>query len=306
MVTDLLELDLLRTFVLAVDLDSFARAAEQVSRSQSAVSLQMQRLEEISGQQLFVKQGRGWQLTAAGEILLSYARQILDLNQQAIQALTATHIAGKVKLGLPADFAESGLPVVLAQFAAVHPQMEVEVTLDRQTLLLQQLQSGKLDVILSFGKEIPAAAIPLGYLPIRWIGNTNKNIAQLQPLPLLLFEPPCVFRSIGLAALEKAKRTWRPALTSGSVAGMWAAAQAGLGITIRTEIGLPAGCVALPASSGLPALPDVAVYMLTYKKTPSPAVKRLIDILYNTIEAQVKDITKNSHKKAPRRTRGHV
>lgn len=306
MITDLLELDLLRTFVLAVDLDSFARAADQVSRSQSAVSLQMQRLEDICGQQLFLKQGRGWQLTPAGEILLGYARQMLDLNQQAIQALTATHIAGKVKLGLPADFAESGLPVVLARFAAVHPQMEVEVTIDRQAVLLQQLQRGKLDVIISFGKEMPEDAITIGHLPMRWIGNINKNIAQLQPLPLLLFEPPCFFRSTGLAALEKIKRSWRPALTSGSVAGMWAAAQAGLGITIRTEMGLPAGCVALPASSGLPSLPDIAVFMLTYKKTPSPAVKRLIDILHDTITAQVKEIGKRRHKKAPRKTGGHV
>ncbi|MEV4885948.1 LysR family transcriptional regulator [Chitinophaga ginsengisegetis] len=297
MITDLLEMDLLRTFVLAVDLDSFARAADQVSRSQSAVSLQMQRLEEITGQQLFIRQGRSWQLTPAGEILLGYARQLLDVNQQAINALTATHIAGKVKLGLPADFAESGLPVVLARFAAIHPQMEVEVTIDRQAVLQQQLQRGKLDVVLSFGKDVPEDAILIGHVPIRWIGNSQKNVAQLQPLPLLLFEAPCLFRSVGLAALEKAKRTWRPALTSSSVAGMWAAAQAGLGITIRTEMGLPTGCVALATTSGLPALPDVAVFMLTRKKTPSPAVKRLTDILFDTITAQVNDIRKRTKKK---------
>jgi DNA-binding transcriptional LysR family regulator len=167
MITDLLELDLLRTFVLAVDLDSFARAADQVARSQSAVSLQMQRLEEITGQQLFLKQGRGWRLTANGEILLGYARQMLDINQQAITALTATHIAGKVKLGLPADFAESGLPVALARFAAIHPQMEIEITLDRQAVLAQLLQSGKLDVVISFGKNTPEDALPIGTLPIR-------------------------------------------------------------------------------------------------------------------------------------------
>lgn len=296
MTTDLLELDLLRTFVLAVDLDSFARAADQVARSQSAVSLQMQRLEEITGQQLFLKQGRGWRLTANGEILLGYARQMLDINQQAITALTATHIAGKVKLGLPADFAESGLPVALARFAAIHPQMEIEVTLDRQAVLAQLLQSGKLDVVISFGKNTPEDAIPIGTLPIRWIGGTNTTVALLQPLPLLLFEAPCLFRTTGLAALEKVKRTWRPALTSGSVAGMWAAAQAGLGITIRTEIGLPAGCRTLTPSSGLPPLPDIAVFMLTRKKTPSPAVKRLIDILHETITAQLNDIRKMAKK----------
>ncbi|HEY9262893.1 LysR substrate-binding domain-containing protein [Chitinophaga sp.] len=296
MITDLLELDLLRTFVLAVDLDSFARAADQVARSQSAVSLQMQRLEEITGQQLFLKQGRGWRLTANGEILLGYARQMLDINQQAIAALTATQIAGKVKLGLPADFAESGLPVALARFAAIHPQMEIEVTLERQAVLAQLLQSGKLDVIISFGKNAPEEAMPIGTLPIRWIGGADSTVALQQPLPLLLFEAPCLFRTTGLAALEKVKRTWRPALTSGSVAGMWAAAQAGLGITIRTEIGLPAGCRVLTPSSGLPPLPDVAVFMLMRKKTPSPAVKRLIDILHETITTQLNDLRKRAKK----------
>lgn len=300
MITDLLDIDLLRTFVLAVEFDSFARAADQVSRSQSAVSLQMQRLEEITGQQLFLKQGRGWRLTAAGELLVGYARQMLDINNQALAALTAKHIAGKVRLGLPADFAESGLPVVLARFAGIHPQMEIEVTIDRHAILAQQLQHGKLDVIISFGKKTPEDAIPIGALPIRWIGNNNKAIAQQQPLPLLLFEAPCLFRSTGLTALEKVKRKWRPALTSGSVAGTWAAAQAGLGITIRTEMGLPPGCIALASSSGLPPLPDIEVYMLTHKKTPPPAVKRLTSILHETIAMQLQEIRMKSRKHGER------
>lgn len=289
MTTDLLDLDLLRTFVLAVDLNSFARAADQVARSQSAVSLQMQRLEEMTGHQLFLKQGRGWQLTASGDLLLGYARQLLDINQQAVAALSATQIAGKVRLGIPADFAESGLPTVLARFAAVHPHMEIEVTIDRQAPLAQQLESGKLDVIISFGKTIPENAIPIGSLPVQWIGSSQHTaITRQDPLPLLLFEAPCLFRKIGLNALEKINRSWRPALTSGSLAGMWAAAQAGLGITIRTAMGLPAGCTILNSASGLPSLPDVEVFMLTYKKTPSKAVKRLIEILHETIAASIR------------------
>ncbi|TWF35856.1 DNA-binding transcriptional LysR family regulator [Chitinophaga polysaccharea] len=289
MTTDLLDLDLLRTFVLAVDLNSFARAADQVARSQSAVSLQMQRLEEITGHQLFIKQGRGWQLTASGDLLLGYARQLLDINQQAVAALSATQIAGKVRLGIPADFAETGLPTVLARFAAVHPHMEIEVTIDRQAPLAQQLESGKLDVIISFGKTIPENAIPIGSLPVQWIGSSQHiAITRQDPLPLLLFEAPCLFRKIGLNALEKINRSWRPALTSGSLAGMWAAAQAGLGITIRTAMGLPTGCTVLNGTSGLPSLPDVEVFMLTYKKSPSKAVKRLIEILHETIAISIK------------------
>ncbi len=296
--TDLLDLDLLRTFVLAVDMDSFAKAADLVSRSQSAVSLQMQRLEEVTGHQLFIRQGRSWQLTAAGEMLLDYARQMLEINNLAVQALSATHLEGRIRLGLLADFSETGLPSVLARFAAVHPQVQVEVTIDRQAALLQKLQSGKLDVMTAYGKHTPDDAIPIGKVQLRWIGNHNKVIAQQDPLPLLLFETPCMFRAAGLEALEKIKRNWRAVMTTSSVAGMWAAAQAGLGITIRTELGLPSGCLALPASAGLPSLPSIHIYMITHQQTPSPAVKKLIEIVYDTLAGQLSEIRKRAKKKS--------
>ncbi|MCW3467233.1 LysR family transcriptional regulator [Chitinophaga nivalis] len=288
MIHALLDLELLRTFVLAAELDSFAKAAEQVNRSQSAVSLQIQRLEEMTGQPLFVKQGRGRRLTAAGEMLLGYARQLLDINHKAVTALTATHIAGKVKLGLLADFADSGLPTVLARFAAIHPQVEITIVIDRQGVLQQQLQAGKLDVITVFSSDLPAAAIPIGQLPMRWIGGETPAIAQQSPLPLLLFEAPCLFRTTGLAALDKVSHAWRPALTSANITGMWAAAKAGLGITVRTALGLPDGCKII--STGLPPLPEVHVLLQTQAAAPAPAVQRLTHILEETIAEQIKNI----------------
>lgn len=288
MITDLLDLDLLRTFVLAVDLGSFAKAADQVSRSQSAVSLQMQRLEEIVGRQLIVKQGRSWQLTASGDLLLGYARQLLEINDQAIQALSGKQISGPVRLGMLTDFSEAGLPEVLARFAEQHPQVQIEVTIDKQVVLQQKLQSGKLDVVVGFGTQVPEGAVSIGKVPLRWIGGHNRSIAQQSPLPLLLFEPPCLFRAAGLAALEQAGRPWRPVLTASSVAGMWAAARAGLGVTVRTEIGLPPDCKPLPASSRLPALPEIIVYLLIHRKKPSAAVIRLTEILQDTLAALLK------------------
>ena len=296
MVIKTLDLDLLQTFVLAVDMNSFAKAADRVARTQSAVSLQMQRLEEMTGHQLFIKQGRGWQLTASGDLLLGYARQLLAINHQAIQALTTTPIAGPVRLGMRIDFSESGLPLVLARFAHIYPQVQIEVTVDREEVLIQKLESGKLDVVTTFGKHTPNNAIFIGKVPLRWIGNNNKAIALQQPLPLLLFEPPCLFRDAGLEALEKVSRSWRPALTANSVAGMWAAAQAGLGIAIRTEMGLPAGCMALPAGAGLPPLPEINIFMLINQKDRSPAVKLLIDVLHDTLTGQLKDIRKKTKK----------
>lgn len=292
MIRDLLDLDLLRTFMLAADLESFAKAADRIARSQSAVSLQMQRLEEMAGKPLFLKQGRSWQLTPAGELLLGYARQMLDVNDRAIQALQDTHIEGHVRLGLLADFAESGLPVVLARFAGIYPNVRIEVKIDRQAVLQQLLQSGKLDVIINYGRQTPALALPVGRLPMRWIGSAATAITAKQPLPLLLFESPCLFRKAGLEALELARRPWRETLTSPSLAGLWAAAQAGLGITLRTEMGLPAGCKVLTRTSGLPALPVVHIFLLKQRKAASPAAGRLTEILLETLREQVEEIRK--------------
>lgn len=286
-----MDLDLLRTFVLAVDMDSFAKAADRVARSQSAVSLQMQRLEEMTGRALFLKQGRGWQLTPTGELLLGYARQLLEINDRAVQALHDTRLEGQVSLGLPADFAESELPLILARFGAVYPDVQITIVIDRQAVLQQQLQSGKLDVIVSMGQQLPPDAIPIGKLPLRWIGGQTP-LEQQHPLPLLLFEAPCIVRQAGLEALEQVQRPWRVVLTSPSLSGLWAAAQAGLGITLRTAIGVPAGCRILHTNSGLPALPVFHFYLLQRKQAPSPALTRLTDILVSTIKEQINNLRK--------------
>ncbi|MBC9932876.1 LysR substrate-binding domain-containing protein [Chitinophaga qingshengii] len=289
--TDVLDLDLLRTFVLAVDLGSFARAAEQVARSQSAVSLQMQRLEELTGHQLFVKQGRSWELTGSGELLMGYARQLLRLNDEAVAALSTRQLAGMVRLGMLTDFSEGGLTQVLARFAEQHPRVQMEVTIDKQVVLQQKLKAGQLDLIVCFGTTLPEGALLIGKVPLRWIGNNNKAIAQQSPLPLLLFEPPCLFRAAGLAALEKSGKAWKPVLTASNVAGMWAAAKAGLGITIRTPIGLPADCKLLPVSGTLPALPQITVYLLIApRKKTSAAILRMIEIVQETLSAELKNI----------------
>lgn len=292
MTGDIMDLDLLRTFVLAVDLDSFAKAADRVARSQSAVSLQMQRLEEMTGQPLFIKQGRGWHLTAAGEMLLGYAKQLLDINDRAVRALNETRLEGQVRLGLSADFAESELPVILARFAEVYPQVQITIVIDRQAVLQQQLKAGHLDVIVNMHFHTPPDAIPIGQLPLRWIGSEATRLTAEQPLPLLLFEAPCIIRQAGLEALDGAKRAWRVVLTSPSLAGLWAAAQAGLGVTIRTAIGLPPGCKVLPASAGLPPLPFLHLFLQQQKQHAAPAVERLTEILQETLREQVQRVRK--------------
>jgi len=127
-----LDIDVLRTFVAAQQLGAFNRAAKQVGRSQSAISQQIRKLEDRVGQPLLRKQGRGLVLTAAGEILLAYARRILDLNDEGVAALRGVAINGVVRFGLPGDFAETWLPAALGRFKRAHKMVPVEAIGDRR------------------------------------------------------------------------------------------------------------------------------------------------------------------------------
>src|SRR5215467_5845315 len=141
-----LDLDVLRTFVTGLDLGSYAKAADRLGRSQSAISL------------LLRKQGRGLALTQEGEIMLGYARRLLELNDEAVAALKQPSLQGQVRLGLQPDFAETWLPDVLGRFARAHPGVHVEARVDRNTALLDALGRGELDLTLAWhGGEAPAS-----------------------------------------------------------------------------------------------------------------------------------------------------
>ncbi|MDB5359303.1 MAG: LysR family transcriptional regulator [Rhodospirillales bacterium] len=274
-----LDMDLLRTLATAMELGGFARAAARLGRSQSAVSLQMRKLEEHLGVPLLRKQGRGLALTEAGDVVLSYARRILALNDETVAAVRGLDLSGAVRLGLPQDFAETWLPDALGRFARAHPQIRIEARVDRNAALLDDLTGGRLDLALLWGEETRPGAELLARLPIHWIGRGDLVLAEGEPLPLIVFAPPCAFRAAGLAALDGVGRSWRLSFTSPALAGLWAAATAGLGVTIRTRVGMPA---TLKLREDLPALPDIA---LTLHQTASstPAVARLRDILVQTL-----------------------
>lgn len=274
-----LDMDLLRTLATAMDLGGFARAAVRLGRSQSAVSLQMSRLEEQLGVPLLRKQGRGLALTEAGDIVLTYARRILALNDETVAAVRGIDLDGAVRLGLPQDFAETWLPDALGRFARAHPQVRIEARVDRNAALLDDLAGGRLDLALLWGEEDRPGTTLLARLPIHWIGRADVDFASDEPLPLIVFAPPCSFRAVGMTALDGIGRPWRLSFTSPALAGLWAAAAAGLGVTIRTRIGMPA---TLRVLEDLPALPDIALTLHQTAGT-SPAVARLREILVETL-----------------------
>lgn len=278
-----LDTALLRTLVTAIDLAGFGRAAELLGRTQSAVSLQMQRLEQQVGETLFRKQGRSLALTDAGETILGYARRILELNDEAISAVKGLAVAGSVRLGLPQDFAETGLPTILARFARAHPAVRIEVRVDRNSVLLDQLKRGDLDLALVFGQADDRESIKVAELPIVWIGPAQFSWSRREPLPLVLFEAPCLFRQAALHALDKAGIAWRLTFSSPSLAGLWAGVKAGLGITIRTPEGLPQQLRVLDKSYRLPKLASVGLCLHAATSSPLPAVERLREVLLETL-----------------------
>jgi len=274
-----LDMDVLRTLAVAMDLGGFSKAAERLGRSQSAVSLQMRRLEERVGRPLFRREGRGLALTDVGDVVLSYARQILELNDQAVAAARGIAIGGSVRFGVPQDFGDSWLPGVLARFSRAHPSVLIEVRVDRANKLVERIAEGGLDLALMWGNPPVANTVTVQRLPMVWIGLKGYAVPRGDTVPLALFESPCVFRQPSVEALERTHRPWRLAFTSPSLSGLWAAAAAGLGVTVRTPLGLPSPLAVLGKSSGLPKLPQIALSLYTAQPEPPQAVARLREIL---------------------------
>lgn len=283
------DMDALRSFATGIELGSFAKAAERVGRSASAVSAQLKKLEEQAGAPLLQKSGRGMVLTNAGETLLSYARRMLSLNDEAALAVTGQVIEGSVRLGLQEDFSEHLLPAVLGEFARNHPNVRIEVKVGRNAELLASTLDGQLDLALAWhtGANTPHMSF-LGTYPMRWIGATDQTVTAgsrfLDSLPLVTFESPCHLRKAATDALDAAAIPWRIVYSSPSLSGVWAAVAAGLGVTVRTEFGLPPTLTPLlPSEAGLPELPSIGLALHRSQAQLPPASLRLHDLIQDRL-----------------------
>ena len=286
-----LDLDVLRTFVTGHDLGSYARAADRLGRSQSAISLQLRKLEETTGQTLLRKSGRGLALTPEGEIVLGFARRLLELNDEAVAAVRNPSLEGQVRVGLPPDFAETWLPDVLGSFSRAHPNVHIEARVDRSGTLKDAIDRGELELALTWaeGAESGFGTEDLASLPIVWIGRSDFVRSPDEALPLVMLDQPCLFRRRGLAALDEAGISWRLTFTSPSLSGLWAAVAAGLGITLRTPHGLPERASVLDIGSiGLPRVGEVGLRL--YKSegsSASPAALHFCSILRDSCLAHL-------------------
>ncbi|WP_439896092.1 LysR substrate-binding domain-containing protein [Burkholderia ubonensis] len=304
----------LRSLVAGMDLGSFAKAADRVARSSSAVSAQIRKLEEQAGTPLFVKSGRGLALTDAGDAMLRYARRMIELNDEAAAAVRGVSLDGWVRIGLQEDFGEAILPGVLGRFARAHPKVRIEARVAHNAELLERLDANQLDLALVWGDPASAAFVArtgidseeVARVPMRWIGAAGSGAAAVgaagsgaagdgdagepsvrlrdEPLPLVVFDRPCRFFGAATDALDRAGVPWRVAFTTPSLAGLWAAASAGLGLTVRSHYGLPASVRLLDAAPlGLPELPSVPLMLLRRASSATPTVDRLARIMTQAV-----------------------
>jgi DNA-binding transcriptional LysR family regulator len=276
MVLNNLNLDSLRTLVIAQDLGGFGRASERLLRTPSAISLQMKRLQEEVGVPLFRKQGRKTLLTEQGEIALRYARRVLELNDEMIDTLRGSSLSGGIRIGFGQDFIATILPLVIARFSALYPLVKLEVTVDLGQVLAQQIDSGDLDLVLTLGGSQKKTAHMLSELPLHWIASPNFKDRAEQPLPMALFNPPCGCQTPALESLENAGRAWRVAMTSPSLTGLWAAVSAGLGLTTRAELGLPTDVQIIDL--GLPPLGNIPIVLHRRRNLRAPSAMRFAEI----------------------------
>ncbi|GAN84680.1 NADH dehydrogenase [Novacetimonas hansenii] len=253
------DLDCLRSFVAAQEYGGFNRAAELLNRSQSAVSQQLRKLECQVGQPLVRRHGRRLVLTPAGETLFAYARRLLALNDEAMAALRGHALAGQARLGVVGDFAETWLPETLALFRRAYPQVLLEASVDRASALLDALDRGVLDLVLTFGGDGRADALPWRTLPQRWIGGDGLCFKRMEMVDLVVLPAPCRFRQGAIDRLEAAGIPWRIVFTGRSVAALWAAVRAGLGVSFRMVGELPPGISVMDDPPGVPRAPDVRV-----------------------------------------------
>jgi len=275
----MLDLDLLRSFVSVVEAGGFTRAGERVHRTQSTVSQQIKRLEEDVGQPLLIRNGKDVTPTEAGERLLSYARRLLSLAEEARDVMTRPGNEGAVRLGIPEDFAAYRLTKLLASCSRTRPGLRLHVRADQSLTLKRDLERGELDLALFKRDAGEKGAIAAWPERVHWVTSKGHPIdLKMSSVPLIGFPGGCLYRARAIHALESAGRSWHMAYTSSSLAGIQAAVAAGMGLSILSEMAIQADHRVLTARDGFAPIDKTEVVLMASPHA-SPATLRLADRL---------------------------
>ncbi len=278
-----LQIDWLKCLVAVVDAGSLSSASAQIHRSQSAVSMQIKKLESAAGCRLLVRGPRQLQLTHQGQLLLGYARRLLDLHAQAQAALQGEVVSGLVRLGVPDDYASKYLTPVLKRFAPRHGGVEIHLDCEQSTALIPRVARGELDLAL-VSRDHTRRGTLLFHEPMVWVGSPQFEVWQRDPLPIAVYEETSLGRRSAIQSLALQGRAYKVVYASSSLAGQIAAVESGLAVAALTQCSAPAQLQLLGAEQGLGPMEPMQVAVLRSQASKaSQAVDSLQRMLVQTL-----------------------
>jgi len=280
----LIDIDQLRTFIAIAETGSFTRAAEIVHKTQSAVSMQMKRLEERLDRPIFARDGRASKLTEDGERLLDYARRIVKLNIEALAAFSDEELSGRVRLGVPDDYADRYLPEIMARFSRAYPGVELSVICEPSLELIERIAANELDLAIITNCEPSRPVESFRRERLLWVASNRHTTHREEPLPLALGRPSCKWREAAIEALERMGRPYRVLYSSGNAGAVAAAVLAGLAVSVFPESGLRPGMRVLGASDGFPELTSCRVGLLRNPHQPSALADALSEHIISSLD----------------------
>lgn len=278
-----LEIDLLRAFTTVAETGSFTAAADVVGRSQSAVSQKIIRLEELLGRPLFNRTSRSLVLTGEGERLLSTARRMLEFNDMAVRTLVEPADVERLRIGISEDFVPHHLPSLLGKFAALCPDVRLELMTGLSCNLLAAYDEDKLDVVIAKKDGRAQRGRVIWREPLVWIGAVGCDPESTEPVPLVLLPTPCTYRGVAIRALDSVRRDWRVACTANSLVGARAAVAGGFGVTVLGRSFVQDGLRIIPPSDLWPVLPMTEIVVIGEETVEARMVRPLLSFLTDTL-----------------------
>ncbi len=278
--------DWLRSFLAVAEAGSFTAAAQQLGVRQSTVSQHIARLEAALGRPVLARDTHRVALTPDGQALTGFARSVMEANDRLHGFFSATGLRGRIRLGASEDFTLSALPQVLARFTARHASVDLQLTVGLSGALYQGYDAGELDVIFVKRRSGDPRGQAAWREQLAWVGRPGYHADPALPLPLVLYPPPSITRTLALNALNAAGRSWRVACTSGSLTGLRAAAEAGLGVAPHSARLLPPGLAAVADAAGLPALGSIEFVVIGPGRHQTVAAALMEALLASTAELQ--------------------
>lgn len=270
-----LQVDLMRTFVTVVDLDSYTAAGTVLGRTQPAISLQIRRLEELANTDLIRHKGKKLELTDDGHSLIGYAREILRLNDSAVAHLSRYSVSGILRIGLPVDYSMSFFQIAIDHFTATHPDVQLEVHCDWSPNLINRLHADELDVVIAMTDIAPAPYVSL-YWSERpmWVCSNKVTLDTDKPVPLVVHPEGCAYRSRIIQSLESAGKKWRISLCSPGISALQNAVVSGMGVSALTKKTFLPGMRTLTEIDGFTTLSKIKVGLFyKHSKLSDPALK---------------------------------